>query len=178
VVYFGFFVVHVVATLVLDLQALYPPTLVPGFMSQVHKSYVQDTGDPLIKAVLGLYGREAKLNASWFETFIYCEMFFQLPVFFIGLYALWHNRRSLYIILALYGVHSATTILPCLTHLYRAPTCVDHLDVGACLSPSQRFTLLSSYGVFLVITVVMTVELGYRCTKWVEKGLRNDHKFE
>jgi hypothetical protein len=103
--------------------------------------------------------------------------FFQTPVYFIGLYSLWYNRRSLYTILALYGAHAATTIIACLTHLYRAPTCGDHLTVGDCLTPSQRFTLLSSYGLFFVITLVMAVELGYRCTKWVEKGLR-DQKFE
>lgn len=65
--------VHMVATLFLDLQPLYPSALVPSFMSEAHKLYVRNTNDPLIKAFIGLSGQEAKLGASWFETFIYCE---------------------------------------------------------------------------------------------------------
>lgn len=65
--------VHIIATLCLDLQPLYPSALVPSFMSEAHKSYVKNSSDPLIKAFIGLSGQEAKLSASWFETFIYCE---------------------------------------------------------------------------------------------------------
>jgi len=67
--------VHIVATLSLDLQPFYPPALVPGFMSDAHASYLKDTGDPLIKAFLGLLGEEARISASWFESFIYCEAY-------------------------------------------------------------------------------------------------------
>ena len=73
--------VHIIATLYLDLQPLYPPALVPRFMSDSHKSYINDTNDPLIIAFLGLLGQDAKISASWFETFIYCEAYvFPFPV--------------------------------------------------------------------------------------------------
>ncbi|KAJ9103868.1 hypothetical protein QFC21_002330 [Naganishia friedmannii] len=32
----------------------------------------------------------------WFKSFIYLEVFFQLPVFAIAAYCLYHNKRSVY----------------------------------------------------------------------------------
>jgi len=105
--------------------------------------------------------------------------FVQTPLFIYALHTLWHQNLPSYLFLALYGVHSATTILPCLVHLYIAPSCgFPTLDVLAkpCLFPSQRLTLLLSYGAFFAIALFIAVEVSMRCLVWVRRGVRAEEE--
>jgi len=101
--------------------------------------------------------------------------FLQTPLFIYALHTLWHQNLPSYLFLALYGVHSATTILPCLVLLNNTPSCgFPTLDVLAkpCLFRGQRITLLLSYGVFFLIALFIAVEVCVRCLVWVRKGVR------
>ena len=86
-----------------------------------------------------------------------------------------HQNLASYLFLALYGVHLATTTLPCLVHLYTTPSCgFPTLDVLAkpCLFTSQRITLLLSYGAYLAIALFIALEVSIRCL--LEQRRRND----
>lgn len=70
--YFAFFISHIPASLLMDFQAFYPPSLVPTFISQLPKLYVQMSGDPLIGPALGYMGDASGLG--WFYNFLTLEL--------------------------------------------------------------------------------------------------------
>jgi hypothetical protein len=100
--------------------------------------------------------------------------FIQIPLFVYAIYALYHNLRPAYPILALYGTHAATTILPCIAHFLQTPVpCTTKHLVSAvpCLSPQQQRALVGLYGVFFVMALLITVDMGIRSKAWIEKAL-------
>jgi len=100
--------------------------------------------------------------------------FIQTPLFVYAIYALYKNLRPAYPILALYGAHAATTILPCIAHFLQTPVpCTTKHLVSAmpCLSSHQQCVLVGLYGVFLVIALLITVDMGVRSKAWIQKAL-------
>lgn len=70
--YFAFFLSHIPASLLMDFQVLYPTSLVPTFISQLPKWYVELSNDPLIGAALGYVGDGSGLG--WFWSFLVLEL--------------------------------------------------------------------------------------------------------
>ncbi|KAG2354951.1 transmembrane protein 6/97 [Suillus spraguei] len=170
-IYFAFFLVHIPATLLIDLQALYPPSLTPYFIRALPQLYVQMSNDPLIGSVLGMLG-DSK-HFVWFKTFLAIEALFQLPVFVLGARGLWRDARSIYVLLLVYGASTTTTTLPCLSVLLTTPTTSAQTitDQVISVTSSQRLLLLSSYIPFFVIPLVMTVDMASRLSKLVTTGI-------
>ncbi|KAF8551356.1 hypothetical protein OG21DRAFT_1598514 [Imleria badia] len=173
--YFTFFLIHLPASLLLDCQPLYPPSLVPHFISQLPKKYIQLSADPLVGGAMG-YANESN-DFLWFKTFLFVEAFFQVPVFILGLKGLWKGMNpqlsklqsyscSIYLLLLVYGASTATTTLPCLTVLLSTPiTSVQSITV------SQRYLLLSSYLPFFVLPMFMAVDMAMRIAKLLQAGV-------
>jgi len=63
---------HIPATLLIDLQAIYPPTYVPYPVKQIPAWYVAMSGDPLIGGAMGYFGDESRF--AWFKPFLYLEL--------------------------------------------------------------------------------------------------------
>lgn len=63
--------VHIPATLLIDLQALYRPSLTPDFIRALPQLYVQMSNDPLVGGALDLLG-DSK-HFIWFKTFLALE---------------------------------------------------------------------------------------------------------
>lgn len=61
------------ATLLLDLQALYPPSFLPSLIAQLPRQYLAFSGDPLIAGSFGFNG-PSELWA-WFKTFLWIEAY-------------------------------------------------------------------------------------------------------
>lgn len=88
------------------------------------------------------------------------EAVFQLPVFFIALYALWYDDRRFWVLLLIYGASTTTTLVPVLAVVLAAPSYASvklaqvTLEQGQiALTSSERLVLLSSYLPFLFIPV-------------------------
>lgn len=62
---------HTFATVLVDLQVVYPPTMVPAFMKAITTYYMSEYNDPLIGGVSGYFGETN--NFIWFKTFILLE---------------------------------------------------------------------------------------------------------
>lgn len=62
---------HLPATLLVDLQYIYPSQFVPSFLSSFLEFYVGMSRDPLIGGLFGAFGDNAHL--AWFKAFIYLE---------------------------------------------------------------------------------------------------------
>ena len=65
--------IHLPATLLLDVQALYPKGWLPGAIAALPKFYADMSGDPLIGAANGFFGDEALRAAAWFRSFLVLE---------------------------------------------------------------------------------------------------------
>lgn len=170
-IYFAFFLVHIPATLLIDLQALYPPSVTPYFIRALPQLYVQMSNDPLIGGVLGMLGDSQPF--VWFKTFLAIEALFQLPVFMLGARGLWRDSRSIYVLLLIYGASTTTTTLPCLSVLLTTPitSAQTITDRVVSVTTSQRLLLLSSYIPFFVIPLVMTIDMASRLSKLVTTGI-------
>ncbi|CAE6412601.1 hypothetical protein ACGC1H_005463 [Rhizoctonia solani] len=157
-IYFLFFVIHIPATLLMDLQAIIPPGTLPSFFQIIPEFYLSISGDPLIAGAMGLHG--APTQFTWFRTFIMMEGLFQLPVFFLGLYAL--KKDSLYtpILLTLYGSHVTTTVIPVLTTTLATPVSTSTSDTTlfTSLNVSQLTILMASYIPFLAVPLAMAID--------------------
>ncbi|KAH9479542.1 Sigma intracellular receptor 2 [Psilocybe cubensis] len=171
-VYFIFFAVHLFASIVLDLQYLYPPQYVPRLFRLALDSYVSMSRDPLIGGVFNLYGDGGHL--IWFKTFLALEAVFQVPVFILGLRALYSGSQRIYPLLVIYGASSATTTLACVAVVLQTPELTpETLKQGiACITSEQRVLLLSSYIPFLLIAGVMSVDMALRVGNLAEKGIK------
>ncbi|KAI0370743.1 hypothetical protein BV20DRAFT_240494 [Pilatotrama ljubarskyi] len=180
-VYFLFFAIHLPATFLIDLQALYPKEWIPGILSNLPKFYVEMSNDPLIGSAMGYFGQFPMEAYTWFRSFLLVEAFFQVPVFLIGLRGLWSGSTSIYVLLLIYAASTTTTTLPCLAVILSTPVSPTPLTtssvaseaaktLGLSLSAEQRLLLLSSYIPFFLVPLVMTIDMAFRVHDLVSAG--------
>ncbi|EPT01234.1 hypothetical protein FOMPIDRAFT_1161861 [Fomitopsis schrenkii] len=171
-IYFSFFFMHTFATVVVDLQAIYPPHLIPAPMKAIIDYYLTTYNDPLIGGVMGFFGPAKAESFSWFRTFVIMEAWWQLPVFLLGMRGLYKDSRAIYVLLLTYAASAVTTTLPCLTTILATPvTAVASTNPASIsITPDQRFSLLTSYVPFLVVPLLMTIDMGFRVLNLVKAG--------
>ncbi|KAF9563905.1 hypothetical protein CPC08DRAFT_816257 [Agrocybe pediades] len=176
--YFLFFAMHLPATLLIDLQYIYPTQLVPNILKSLVSFYVDMSRDPLIGGINGFFFKDDNTHMTWFKTFIVLEAVFQVPVFVLGLRGLYKGSKSIYPLLAVYAASSATTTLACLTTVLTTPELTPELLArgAVAVSDSQRFLLLSSYVPFFLIPLIMAVDMTTRVTRLVKKGVASEEE--
>ena len=109
----GFFGSHIIFTLIIDAQALLPPSFFPAFLQDFLAWYAATLKDPLMSNPRELL---------WFQSLIACEMAFQLPFFFAAVFMIGSSSRTIYpdwfrSACIAYGAHTATTMAPILATL-------------------------------------------------------------
>jgi len=110
--FLGFFGSHIIFTLIVDAQALLPPSFFPTVLQDFLAWYASTLKDPLMSNPRELL---------WFQSLIACELIFQLPYFFVAVYMIGSTQtvypdwfRSACIA---YGGHAATSMSPILATL-------------------------------------------------------------
>lgn len=75
-IYVIFFLIHIPATILLDLQAVYPTWLVASDspLRKLADMYIDFTGDPTVGSVGGYFGPEAETSFLWLKCFMYSEL--------------------------------------------------------------------------------------------------------
>ena len=133
--FLGFFGSHIIFTLIVDLQAIAPPSWIPSFLSDFLRWYAAAFHDPL----MGDPRRHL-----WFQSMIFCEMLFQLPYFFVAVYYLSSNKtvypRWFQNACVAYGAHTATTLVPILATV----------ATNAAATVAERWTLSCVYLPYLI----------------------------
>ncbi|KAF8909288.1 hypothetical protein CPB84DRAFT_1843085 [Gymnopilus junonius] len=172
--YFLFFAIHLPATVMVDLQYFYSPQFVPRFMRALLDMHIEMSRDPLVGGVDGAFGDSSHL--TWFKTFLALEAIFQVPVFLLGLRALYRGSRSIYPLLMIYGASSATTTLACITTVLQTPGATSTTIVQgiASVTAQQRLVLLSSYVPFFLVPFIMAVDITLRVSKLVQKAIKQE----
>lgn len=92
-----YFLSHIPITLLLDLQAIYPPNWVPQPLLDITTRYIDILNDPLMNPI-------KNVHMYWFKSFVFCEAFLQLPFFFIAAYGVYHSKLIIYTPLT-YNIH-------------------------------------------------------------------------
>jgi hypothetical protein len=85
VVYLAFFASHIVFTLIVDVQAIAPPSYFPTPFRILLDWYRSIFRDPLFPP---------SGSPTWFQSLVWCEMVFQLPFFFAACRQLRHNGNN------------------------------------------------------------------------------------
>lgn len=130
-----FLATHVPATVLMDSQALVPKSVVPKFAQRLLEFHISTNHDPLMDD-----------QPVWFKSFILCELMFQLPFFIIGFRAFYMKRNWIRIPGLVYGVHTATTLIPILAEILHSP------DIPSTQARAQLFLIYLPY---LVIPAMM-----------------------
>ncbi|WVQ81176.1 hypothetical protein IAT38_003298 [Cryptococcus sp. DSM 104549] len=148
--WFWFFIMHIPTTLLIDLQALYPPSIVPAPLSSFANWSIELTRDPVLG---GVFSKDPSFG--WLKCFMGVEGFFQLPVFVLGAWGLWHNDKRIYPLIIAYGASTATTVIPCIHTILTATP-------SPLFSTGELANLLAEYVPFFAIPLAMAVDMGVR----------------
>jgi len=152
-VYFAFLLVHIPATVLLDVQAISPQHLIPKVLRDASDWYIDFSADPLVS---GAFHGGPEFN--WFRAFLYLEAFFQLPIFFLAARALYAGPPKLstyYPLMLAYSASSCTTTFGCLAVLWTSTG----------LTQFQMSLLLASYVPFFLVPFGMAIDMTLRLTK-------------
>jgi len=151
--YFAFFLIHIPCTVLLDAQAIVPQHLIPNVLRDASEWYIAFSADPLIKGAF--YGGP---EFDWFRAFLYLEVFFQLPVFFLAARALYAGppkSQTYYPIMLAYSASSCTTTFACLAILMSSTD----------ITRFQLSLLLGSYVPFFLVPFGMAIDMTLRLTE-------------
>eukprot|EP01027_Heterolobosea_sp_BB2_P013041 GEZU01018856.1.p1 GENE.GEZU01018856.1~~GEZU01018856.1.p1 ORF type:complete len:104 (-),score=28.87 GEZU01018856.1:213-524(-) len=79
----------------------------------------------------------------FFKSLVLCEMFLQLPFFFVGAYAMFRGCNWFRVPGLLYGAHVATTLVPLLAEFYS----------------TKNFLAMGIYMPYLIIPLMLIARL-------------------
>jgi hypothetical protein len=134
-----YFVSHIPITLMMDLQAIFGEYY-PQPLQEIATWYIVTYRDPLMRDL-----------PVWFRSFIWCELFVQLPFFFFATAALINKWNSIRIPGIIYGVHVATTLVPILSEFIFTPF----------LTETEKLTLVGFYYPYFLIPAMLALYLAY-----------------
>ena len=137
-VFLIYFVTHIPITLCVDFQALFGPHY-PKFLQDVFQWYVIKFNDVVMSN-----------PQPWLKSFIYAELFFQLPFFFAVSYGLIYKRNWIRIPSIVYGSHVSTTLFPILLEV----------AMSSKMTFDEKVLLMSVYSPYLIIPATLTL---YMC---------------
>lgn len=139
-----FFASHIPVTVFIDSQALFPSSWYPPWARTMLDDFLRDYKDPLVRVVclVCVSFFEGPVNSNralmtlpsslppfpfplqmsppmeiWFQSFVWTEVLFQLPFFFVATYALVMRRNWIRIPAIIYGSFVCATMVPILTVL-------------------------------------------------------------
>lgn len=128
----AFFALHVFITLLVDAQVLFPARFYPQALQSLLKWYVGFSGDYLVRD-----------RPPFFKGLVFAEVFFQLPLVIANAYAFYHGTRWARMTGLIYGVHTATTMIPILVDLFYS-------------NVASKATLLMIYIPYFLIPLALT----------------------
>ncbi|KAH7094205.1 transmembrane protein 6/97 [Auriculariales sp. MPI-PUGE-AT-0066] len=161
--YVVFFVVHIPASILIDLQTLYPPSLVPGWMSPIMPWYLNMSGDPVTAGGMGLYGQP--LHTLWLRSFFWIEALFQFPCFFIGIWAITKGKHAWYPLLIAYSASTLTTMVPVLAYLLSYPSSQHKAKNYETITEGQRWQVFGSMVPWVLIPAALCIDLSIRIAR-------------
>jgi hypothetical protein len=128
-----YFITHIPITLSLDLQVLFGEYYPESFQS-LATWYVSTYNDQLIL-----------LKPVWLKSFIWAELLFQTPFFFVATYGLLFKKNWIRIPSIIYGAHVATTVWAIIAEFVASTT----------ISEKEKMVLFSFYAPYFIIPALL-----------------------
>ncbi|KAG0649502.1 Sigma intracellular receptor 2 [Hyphodiscus hymeniophilus] len=138
--YMVFFCLGIPSMFMVDLQALYPASIVPTFMVDLKAFYINRYQDQFFIQ-----------TPPFFEFFMWTEIFIQAPVMIWGVGALFKGSPKIPLVLLPYAVLIFVTTGACMYEI-----CYWEVPLV------QKFSLSTLYGPYLAISAFMTVDMFLR----------------
>ena len=138
-IYLFFFATHILATVCLDMQALpIVGSLYPTVLKDLLHFYITTFKDPLISK-----------QPPFLQSFIIAEAIFQLPFFFVVLYALIKKKNWIRIPSIFYGSHTATTVWAILYEFALSKE----------INTNTKLVLISLYYPYFLIPLILAIHM-------------------
>ncbi|GFR65570.1 transmembrane protein 97 [Elysia marginata] len=163
VLFFFYFFTHIPIAVFMDAQSVFPSHYFPRQFVSVREWYCDTYRDAMMAN-----------PPAWFQSLVFCEMFVQLPFFFVASYGFFKGAKAckwLRMPCIVYGSHVATTLIPIVAHV------LFH-DFSSSKVPGprnlrERLTLISIYSPYFVIPILLVLDAlfssAYRLTAKQEK---------
>ncbi|KAH9825284.1 transmembrane protein 6/97 [Melampsora americana] len=148
--YMGFLVMHAVATVVIDIQPVLPPTIIPSAFKKLLNFYIIISNDPLM-----IGASSGSPNYLWFRWLLAHEFIFFLPTYLFGILGLWKGDPTVYPLLLAYGAAASTTTATCLIDVLFG-------SHDSHLTTKQSLFLLSSYVPFFILPLTILLDMYFR----------------
>ncbi|KJE93306.1 hypothetical protein CAOG_009746 [Capsaspora owczarzaki ATCC 30864] len=94
-----YFLSHIPISILIDFQAILPRDWFPKFALDATAWYTEAFGDYLLAN-----------PPQWYKSFIWIELIFQLPFFFVAFYGILTRKAWIRSPLLIYGAHVVTTV--------------------------------------------------------------------
>lgn len=150
--YYWYFAAHIPITLVMDSTIVVPPRFQLGFQKMLLAFHLRQNKDFLLVEL-----------PLWLRISGAFELFVQLPIFVLALYALRRKLVWIFPVIMVYGFNAFFTTLLCLAYIYTGA------ETRGLLT-REMFNLLGLYVPYLVIPFFMMVECGLRVNKLMKNG--------
>lgn len=150
-VFLIYFITHIPITLCVDLQVLFGQYY-PSSLVQLNDWYIATYNDVIIRD-----------KPMWLQSFIWCELLFQMPFFFVATYGLLMQKNWIRIPSILYGAHVATTVIPILAEtLTSAQNTIE-----------QKVMLTSFYAPYLLVPLLLALYMSFNPKPFGDKRKTN-----
>eukprot|EP00126_Sphaerothecum_destruens_P007905 Sdes_comp20030_c0_seq2m12792 len=136
-IFLFFFISHIPITILFDSRVIFPQSYYPKFACQLFDWYISNFHDPIMTPP----------HPPWLSAIILFELIFQLPFFFVAVYALTQKKNWIKTPGIIYGSHVITTMIPVLAHLFHNST------------PTNLPILLGFYLPYLILPTLWVVVL-------------------
>ncbi|RKF56032.1 integral membrane protein [Erysiphe neolycopersici] len=144
--YFTHFAIALPIVFLVDLQAIYPPWMVPEMLQKVKNYYIETYHDRFF------------VNPTpFFRFFISIELLYQVPVMIWGLRALYYNSPKIPLVLLPLALVTFLTTLTCMVEYAFWPQ----------FSGREKVNLTSLYAPYLLISVHMGIDMYLRLNKLI-----------
>ncbi|KAG1667354.1 hypothetical protein FOA52_001414 [Chlamydomonas sp. UWO 241] len=118
--------------MLVDAQSVIPRDLFPKFARDMLDWHIATNNDWLVQT-----------NPPWFVALVYGEVLLQLPFFFVACYAFAQKKAWIRMPALIYGVHTATTMVPILGEI-----------IG-----KKNYILAAIYSPYLVVPLLLAVKM-------------------
>ncbi|CAL3969893.1 unnamed protein product [Diplocarpon coronariae] len=135
----------------MDMQAIYPPSLVPGFMKALEGWYVANYHDRFFVE-----------KPVFFQAFIASELFYQAPVMIWALGALHRNSPKVPVVLLPYAMLILATTATCMVEYA-------FWDIPL----EQKISLSTLYGPYLALSAFMFADMSIRLSNFIDKATKD-----
>ena len=146
-VFLIYFLTHIPITICVDMQIILGQYY-PAPLQQLFAWYLNTYNDQLCLS-----------KPVWLQSFIYAELFFQLPFFFVASYGLIFKKNWIRIPSIVYGAHVATTVWAILAEFAFLKS----------VSPEQKLQLLGFYAPYFIVPALLTYYMAVNPTPFADK---------